>query len=131
MKQKILKLSSIVSGFAMTLMVKAQIYADDIKSMLDGEGAAGSGGALEGVNNMVDSYGKGAAFTAKKVGIYIICIAVIVLGIKFVVGSGNANSTAENKKAILPIVGGTLIVFGVVGIIVFLSGIGDNMFSAA
>lgn len=131
MKQKILKLSSIVSGFAMTLMVKTQIYADDIKSMLDGEGAAGSGGALEGVNNMVDSYGKGAAFTGKKIAIYIACIAGIIIGIKFMVGSGNANSTAENKKSILPFLGGLLIVFGIVGIIVFMSGIGDNLFATA
>ena len=71
MKRKLLGLLSVISGFAMSFFAKTQIYAEDIKSMLDGEGAAGDGGALEPINNMTDDLGKGAFTIGKKGAVYV------------------------------------------------------------
>lgn len=131
MKRKLLKLSSILSGFVFSFVVKARCFAADmdIQDMLSGEGAAGSGGALEGFNNMIDYYGKGTTFSIKKLAFYIAFGVGLFISIKFMAGSGNANSTAENKKAVGPFLVGVLGISCMVGLIVLISGIGDNLFN--
>lgn len=128
MKRKLLGLLSVISGFAMSFFAKTQIYAEDIKSMLDGEGAAGDGGALEPINNMADELGKGTYTLGRKTGIYVAAVMVLVIGIGFMVFSGNANKLAEKKSSVLPFVIGAVLVFGGIGVIIFISTIGASLF---
>ena len=128
MKRKLLGLLSVISGFVMSFFARTQIYAEDIKSMLDGEGAAGDGGALAPINNMTDELGKGAFTIGKKGAVYVAAVMILVLGIGFMVYSGNAPKLAEKKSSVLPFVIGAVLVFGSIGVIVFISTIGASLF---
>lgn len=100
----------------------------DIASMLSGDGAAGQGGSLETASKLIDTYGSGTVSLGRKVGIYIAAIAVIGVGIGLLVHGNNSGKLAETKSGILPKVAGAVLIFSVVGVLVFLQSFGESLF---
>ena len=99
----------------------------DVKSMLEGTGAAGEDGSLSQVVTVVDEYGQGAFHITQNFGVYSAVVAVAALGICLVLRSGNTQKLAEIKESIIPKAFGIAVLFGAIAIVSFFQKFGANI----
>jgi len=82
--------------------------------------------SLSGLGPKVDDLGGGAYHLVYKIGVMVILIALFAGGIYLALaGAQNRN---EAKSRLLHIIGGALIAFSAVGIVVALANLGQNLF---
>lgn len=82
--------------------------------------------SLSGLSSKVDDLGGGAYHLVYKIGVMAILIALFCGGLYLALaGSQNRN---EAKSRLLHIIGGALIAFSAVGIVVALANLGQNLF---
>ena len=111
--------------------VLAKVFATDsidIEALLSGEGAAGEGGSLSGVNTFITDMGQGGYTVTSKAGLFIAAISVLAFFIMMAVNANNPMKRQENKGAIPTLAFAVVGIFAVGGLLMFAQGIGSNIF---
>ena len=101
-KTKITKLLITVLCFSIVISLCATVFAEDI-------GGVSVTPTTDGMDN-VKTLGNKIAGAVKIVGIFVSVIVLMILGIKYMMGS--AEEKAEYKKTFIPYIVGAIILFG-------------------
>lgn len=100
----------------------------DVKELLSGEGAAGEGGSLAQVNDLVKDYGRAGISIGQTIGVYVFTIVLVVSGILMMVHSHNVNKRSDDKGGFGWAIAGGIIVFAAFSIVLVVQGIGTGLF---
>ena len=103
MKKKTLKAISVVSIILCIIMSLTTVFADEFKA----EDFNGLGGTTD--LSKVQSAGQTIAQVIRNVGILIAVVMLMIIGIKYLVGS--AEQKAEYKKTMIPYIVGAVLIF--------------------
>ena len=105
MKKTVKVISTILLAIMLVASVAGIAFADtDVGSVLDGlENGTADGGKLQSVGANIVSI-------IQVVGIVVAVIIILVIGIKYMVGS--AEEKAEYKKTMIPYIVGAALIFG-------------------
>lgn len=107
MNKKIMKAISIVAIILVSIMVATTCFAEVDPAKIDGKDAKVNTDKIGNVGNQI-------ATIIRNVGIVAAVLILMVLGIKYMIGS--AEEKAEYKKTMIPYIVGAVILFGASGI---------------
>lgn len=107
MNKKVMKLISIITIVLCAVMFATTCFAEIDVSKIDGKDGSVDTGKIQTVGNQI-------ATIIRNVGIVAAVIILMVLGVKYMIGS--AEEKAEYKKTFIPYLVGALILFGASGI---------------
>lgn len=99
----------------------------DVGEMLKGEGAAGEGGALKSVKDLVTNYGQGGYSIFRNLSVYAAAISLAVFFISLMINSGNASKRAEKKDSVPALTIGSIGVFAISVIVTLAQTIGSKL----
>lgn len=119
----------VITGMdALAVNMQTLLTKIDVNELLDGQGAAAEGEALNPLKKMIVTWGQGGFSLVQLAGAYIILIAIVVVGIMLIVKSNNPNSKAAVKEGIPAKIGGAFLIICAVGLFAFFQDIGLGIF---
>ncbi len=86
------------------------------------------GNALEPVESIVKDYGAGGLSLVQTIFVYALAISLIVAAVLMVIHGRNRSKTGEIKDGIGWLIGGGILGFSALGLVVFLQNIGASLF---
>ena len=101
----------------------------NINDLLSGDGAAGQGGSLNELSNLVDSYGQAGFSIGQKIAVFAAGVALIGFFAGLIIHGKNAQKKGESKEAVPTIVIGVIGIFAVIGLLTLAQKIGGSLFN--
>lgn len=107
MNKKVMKIISIILTIVCVVLIASTCFAEVDPAKIDGRDSKVNTDKIGNIGNQI-------ATIIRNVGIVAAVIIIMVLGIKYMIGS--AEEKAEYKKTFIPYIVGALLLFGASGI---------------
>lgn len=110
MSKKVMKITTAILTFAIIISLSLSVFATDAEKDFTPDSLTGTTTGVENGVTEIKEVGNKLVGILRTVGIVISVVIMIVIGIKYMMGS--ASEKAEYKKTMIPYVVGAVLLFG-------------------